>query len=151
MAFRYTEKKLKEIYSKTKDFPENFPLKIRNLCIKNSLTVETFPKCPVCSKFVTWSSTEKELLMFCSNSCKNSKKGKDATHTKKKNTFLGKYGEDNPFKVEKIKNKIKQTNLEKYGADYPMRNAKVKEKLTATLLDKYGVTNASQMPATQKK
>ena len=34
-----------------------------------------------------------------------------------KNTFISKYGVDNPFKSDIIKEKIKQTNLERYGVE----------------------------------
>ena len=81
---------------------------------------------------------------------------------KTKQTNLKKYGVENVFQNETIKNKIKQTNhkkygedyfsktkeyitktkitcLKKYGVDHPLKNKKILEKLEKTNLKKYGV------------
>ena len=57
---------------------------------------------------------------------------------KTKQTNLEKYGVENPFQNEEIKNKIKKTNLEKFGVEYPLQNEEIKKKRRETELEKYG-------------
>lgn len=65
---------------------------------------------------------------------------------KAKQTFISKYGVDNPMKSRKIKNKLKRTFLEIYGVDNPMHSVVCKRNLKNTYLDKYGVDNPSKNP-----
>lgn len=60
---------------------------------------------------------------------------------KAKQTFLEKYGVDNPAKAKEVQTKIKATNLERYGATSPGKNEAVKEKQRQTLKIRYGSTN----------
>ena len=55
-----------------------------------------------------------------------------------KQTYLDKYGVDNPFKSKEIQDKIKLTNLEKYGVDNPFKSKEVQDKIKQTNLEKYG-------------
>jgi len=52
-----------------------------------------------------------------------------------------KYGVDNMFQLEHIKEKIKQTNIEKLGVENPMFSETVKKKLKTTKKEKYGNEN----------
>jgi glucan-binding YG repeat protein len=63
---------------------------------------------------------------------------------KVKSTNLEKYGVENPFQSEEVKEKGKATCLEKYGVENPFQSEEVKEKIKATCLEKYGVENPSQ-------
>ena len=57
------------------------------------------------------------------------------------NTLNGlqlKYGVENVFKSEDMKEKIKKTNLEKYGTTNPFASNMIKDKLRKTCLEKYG-------------
>ena len=63
---------------------------------------------------------------------------------KQKQTMIEKYGEENPLKVEKIKNKMKNTCLEKYGTEYASQSQEFKDKIKNTCLEKYGTEYASQ-------
>lgn len=56
-----------------------------------------------------------------------------------KETNLEKYGVDNVFKSEQIKDKIKKTCFDKYGVEHHLRNKDILEKLKKTNKDKYGV------------
>jgi len=69
---------------------------------------------------------------------------------KTKKTLIEKYGADHPMHVESIKNKVKQTNLERYGVEYPTVLEDVKEKSINTCLKKYGVTHESKLPSQQE-
>lgn len=57
---------------------------------------------------------------------------------RRKQTNLAKYGHENAFGSDQIKDKIKRVNLEKYGVESPMQNKAVKEKLANTFIQKYG-------------
>jgi hypothetical protein len=80
---------------------------------------------------------------------------------------LEKYGVENIFQLESIKNKIKETNLEKYGVENPSQNENIKEKVLETkskldyeiinekrektCLEKYGVINVSKLESIKIK
>lgn len=64
-----------------------------------------------------------------------------ASNTKRKETNLIKYGCDNPFESDLIKEKIKNTNIKKYGVPYTMQNPDIVKKGQQTCLEKYGVIN----------
>ena len=59
-------------------------------------------------------------------------------------TNLEKYGVENVFQNENIKNKIYETNIEKYGTKSPIQNEQIKEKSRETCQEKYGVGNPLQ-------
>lgn len=60
---------------------------------------------------------------------------------KAKQSFVQKYGVDNPMKVEAIKNKLKEGCLNKYGVPYYIYTNDFKTKAKNTFIDKYGVDN----------
>ena len=89
-------------------------------------------------------------------------------------TNLERYGVENPFQSEEIKNKIKQKNLEKYGVEnpsqsseihqkkietslknygceYPLQSEIIKEKSRQTNFNKYGVSCAMKLPEVAQK
>jgi len=98
----------------------------------------------------------------------------DWVKTKKKETYLRKYGVDNPLKNQEIKNKVLKTNneryggnspfnsqntidifarnnLEKYGYEWSMQRKEVKLKREETYLRKYGTNNPLKNPEIQEK
>ena len=99
---------------------------------------------------------------------------KQKRSAKAKETFLKKYGVDNPAKTREvqdkmrkttlerygvehssqsdvIKAKIKESNLDKYGVEYSFQAVEVKEKIKQTNLDKYGVDNSSKSEVIKQK
>ena len=117
------------------------------------------PKC-YCNKDCSFLGFTKGYSKFCGRVCarksniiinqklSNTEEAKE----KKKETLLNKYGVENIFQVEEIKNKIKeqrdlieekrkQTNIEKYGYEQPSKNESVKEKIKQTNIEKYGISN----------
>ena len=82
---------------------------------------------------------------FC-NSCTSLNK-----NNKVKNTFLKKYGCENPFQSEEIKEKIKQTNLIKYGNEYIVNTKLFKQKSSETILKNYNVTHPSKSEEIREK
>jgi hypothetical protein len=66
-------------------------------------------------------------------------------------TNLERYGVENPFQSEEIKNKIKQKNLEKYGVENPSQSSEIKQKKIETSLKNYGVENPTQSEIIKQK
>lgn len=69
---------------------------------------------------------------------------KEKRSAKAKETFLKKYGVDNPAKSKEVLVKIQKTNLERYGVEYSAQSDIVKEKVKTTNLKKYGVEYSFQ-------
>ena len=69
---------------------------------------------------------------------------KQKRSAKAKETFLKKYGVDNPAKSKEVLAKIQKTNLERYGVEYSAQSDIVKEKVKTTNLRKYGVEYSFQ-------
>ena len=70
---------------------------------------------------------------------------------KAKESFVERYGVENPFQYGDFKNKSKQTCLEKYGTEYACQSEQVKEKICATNLEKYGKETALCNPEIKAK
>jgi len=69
---------------------------------------------------------------------------KECVQKKKKEVFNLKYGCDNPFQSQEIKQKIADSNLQKYGVVNPTQNEEIRKKQKSTCLEKYGVENPFQ-------
>ena len=76
---------------------------------------------------------------------------KQKRSTKAKETFLKKYGVDNPAKSKEVVAKIQKTNLERYGNICSVQADVVKEKAKATNLKKYGVEYSFQAEEVKEK
>ena len=70
---------------------------------------------------------------------------------KAKETFLKKYGVDNPSKSKEVLVKIQKTNLDRYGVECSAQSEVVKEKIKATNLKKYGVEYSFQAEEVRDK
>ena len=70
---------------------------------------------------------------------------------KAKETFLKKYGVDNPAKSKEVLSKIQKTNLERYGVECSAQSDVVKEKIKDTNLKKYGVECSFQADVVKDK
>jgi len=84
----------------------------------------------------------KEYIEFDKNNSKTEKTSM---------TNFKKYGVDNVFQSEEIKEKIKQSHMKKYGVDHHMKNDIVKNKMIKTLMEKYGVDNIAKDISIQEK
>lgn len=76
---------------------------------------------------------------------------KQKRSAKAKETFLKKYGVDNPTKSKEVLDKIQKTNLERYGVECSAQSDVVKEKVKATNLKKYGVKYSFQAEEVKDK
>ena len=106
-------------------------------------------KCKHCNKnYVKYKGGMKGYQNYCSLKCSNN------SETVKKNKIISyqkKYGVDNPFQSEEIKQKIKQINLELYNVEHPIKSEKIKKKMRETILNKYGVEHYSKTNEYKKK
>lgn len=59
-------------------------------------------------------------------------------------TMVDKYGAPNPMQVEEFRKRAAQTNLERYGAENPFGSSEIQEKIRETNLERYGVENPNQ-------
>ena len=171
---------VQQIISRTRFLDETFfnaikiPLKTRIHCLRNGMT--TVPKCKNedCSNHVGLGYGGK-LLEYCCKKCLDSdKKFRKRKNEKAKRTCVERYGVENPFQSEDVKEKIrntniekhgvtsplksieilekfKKTNLERYGCECPLQNKDVLNKTKETMLNLYGVENASQSKEIQEK
>jgi hypothetical protein len=76
---------------------------------------------------------------------------KDCSNKKIKDVCQIRYGVDNPFQVEFIKDKIKDTLNDKYGVSHPMFLQETKDKIKNTNLEKYGVINYTKTDEYKEK
>lgn len=126
------------------------------------------PECPVCGKPLKFNGINKGYTSHCSKECANADKN---TGIKKSNTLKShygdkwgefmkskiqeKYGVDNVYQLDSIKEKIKSTNLEKYGVthlmkkegEYERRSIKIKE----TNMKRYNFSHAMKSPECKDK
>lgn len=68
----------------------------------------------------------------------------DSVKEKSKQTIKKKFGVDFISQSEKVKNKIRESNIIKWGEDHPMKNKSVLEKTKSTLIKRWGVDNISK-------
>lgn len=61
------------------------------------------------------------------------------------------YGVDNVFQSEEIKNKIKKTMAERYGVEHPSYSKEFLEKKKKNNIEKYGVSNTLLLPHIREK
>ena len=76
---------------------------------------------------------------------------KQCSTIKQKSIMLKKYGVENPFESEEIKDKIKETVLSKYGVEYFSQTDEHREKTKLTNLSKYGYEYPNQNPLIKAK
>jgi hypothetical protein len=107
-------------------------------------------KCDNCGrekeiKFQTYNNLTKDRTSeyYCNN--------KDCINKKRKMVIQEKYGVDNVFQLNEVKEKIKESNLELYGVENPQQNKDIKKKTENTNLKKYGVKNPFQSEEIKKK
>jgi hypothetical protein len=75
----------------------------------------------------------------------------NCSNQKIKDVCQEKWGVDNPFQVDSIKEKIKETLNEKYGVEHPMFLEDTKNKIRETCLYKYGETSYTKTKECKEK
>ena len=126
----------------------NYHLKIHNITAHEYydkfLKTETAGYCKICQKPTAWINFTKGYREYCSRKC--------AMHDlsildKRKQTCLEKYGTENVFQSETIKQVIKDKKEKLYGNPYYNNNNQAQE----TVLKKYGTDNFGKIPDAIKK
>lgn len=135
-------------------------------------------KCPYCNNDLVWSSKIGYYLKTCDSKNCNSKyrsehngggtkdslekikktkiakygsleNANKVIHERSKSSIREKYGVDNPFQAEEVKEKIKQTNIELYGSPIPYAfGGTLYEEL---ILEKYGTVDINNLPEISDK
>lgn len=128
-------------------------------------------KCDICGneKYLAYQKYNKNITKYniytCSTKCSYIKNKE--TNIKKygvehplkskeimdnlKNTVKERYGVDNVFQMESVKEQTKITNLKNLGVEYPQQSKEIMDKSNATNLIKYGVKRPSQNKDVNKK
>lgn len=104
-------------------------------------------KCKICTVKLRYVSWERGFQTYCTQRCKSSDPEFKQTV---RDSFIEKYGTDNPMKNSQVKEKVKLTNLERYGCDNPAQNTDVKSRMKATNLERYGVGNIFSKESPQR-
>jgi len=126
----------------------NKQIKIENLSLNSHKYVDV--KCDNCGK-------EKQVkyqsynIMTKNNTTEYYCNNKECINKKRQLALQEKYGIDNIFQLETIKDKIKETNLELYGVENPQQNKEIKNKTENTNLERYGVKNPFQSELIKEK
>lgn len=76
---------------------------------------------------------------------------KNIAKVKAKNTFINKYGVENPMLLKETKNKIKKTLMEKFNVEHQMYLKETKEKMKNTIQKKYGEKHFSMCNEIKEK
>ena len=141
--------RIKEDYIK-KNYPEYYK-EILEFSIKNKLekfewkrrlyhyifNIKEIPIC-ICGKEINFRGRpEKIYNEYCSTKCAAYSISDIRMKTLKKNN-LNKYGVENVFQTNFVKEKLKETNLKKYGVDNPNKSKIIREKIENTCIEKYG-------------
>jgi len=134
----------------------------------NELTEK--PVCVVCGNPVRFINIKEGYKKYCSCKCAcNSKEVRE----KAKQTWIKKYGVENPsynkqvvamrskvqqeryggvgFASKELMEKTKKTNLERYGYENAFQNPETQEKQKQTCLEKYGVENPFESDEVKEK
>ena len=97
--------------------------------------IKDCPRCLTCNKKVKFINFVKGYKIFCSDRCSFNS---DYVRIKKKNTWIEKYGVENPFRSKEVLEKRKNTWIEKYGVENPTQNPDILNKRKRTWMEKYG-------------
>lgn len=124
------------------------------------------PKC-YCGKPVGFRNSVYGYNECCSVECMNMNPGRvqkiintkvlkygDASYNNREKaiqTTLERYGVENPFQSEKVKQKIRNTNKQRYGVEYPSQSKQVQETQIKNNIRKYGVERVQSLPEVKDK
>jgi hypothetical protein len=134
-----TFKKIVERYKLSSDLKIGDVAKIPINKLSKSSHYEINITCDYCNKelkvpFKRYNLNTKDVNKYACSS-------KECSNQKIKDVCQVKWGVDNPFQANFIKEKIKETLLDKYGSEHPMYIEETKEKIKKTCLERYGETS----------
>lgn len=160
----YTKRKIIEdtLILQTPFLPQSVTIQQRGWHIMHN--IDCVPICPniSCNNYLKFQK-DNTYSKYCSRKCvanspetlqkrKNSvikTYGSEQAYKEYKASILKKisnekYGVDNIFQADEIKEKIKQTVMEKYGVEHSSQSKIVKDNISNTMIERYGVEHALQ-------
>lgn len=153
---RSVKEKSKSIHGDVFDYSEavyvNGKTKLRLKCKKHDVWFEQTPHkhlqgktmCPECIK-------EKKINTFVEKYGVENPSQNKVVNEKRRKTCRQKYGTDYVVQSDAVREKITESFVEKYGVDNPMKVSSVKEKAKQTTLDRYGVENVMQLDSVRER
>lgn len=102
-------------------------------------------------KSIYWEKRVLEKIDITDNCWLNGRIGGDICPDTLKKISLLKYGVENVFQSDEIKEKIKATNLKKYGVEHPSYSKELLQKKKDNNIKKYGVSCTLNLPHIRKK
>lgn len=126
----------------------NDSLSIKETIFRILNNIDNHPICPECGK-PTKVKYRKEKPFFstcCDPECIHKRKGNGP-----KEACIKKYGVNNVFQIDFVKEKIKNNHLKKYGYKSHTQSNEWKQRQTNTLLEKYNVTCQFQRKEIKEK
>lgn len=118
------------------------------ICIVQNIDLSTL-KCKTCGKQQDYYHKKS---VYCSHKCMIS----DPDYQKKRmdsyrKTCLEKYGVENVYQLEEVKEKKKKSYLKHYGVEHPSQSSEFQKKVKETCLEKYGVEHVMQSDEFKQK
>lgn len=107
--------------------------------LSKSSHLEIEAECDYCGKKLI--VMYKNYIRYTSVVNKCACSSKECSNQKIKDVCMMKYGVENPFQAEFVKEKSKDTLKEKFGVEHPMYLESTKDKIKETCLERYGETN----------
>ena len=144
-----TFNKLVKKYNLSKDLKVGDIAKIPLSILSKSSHYEIDITCDYCNRPLRLPYKRYNLTTKLVN--KSSCSSIECSNQKIKDVCQAKWGVNNPFQVEEIKDKIKETLVEKYGVEHPMFLEQTKDKIKETCLDKYGVSSYTKTEECKEK
>jgi hypothetical protein len=129
---------------KTKDgmcVPKNAIINIKIEDVPKNSHIEVIVKCDYCGKEYPTrydgynTRKENDINLDCCEECKP---------LKNKELNMLRYGVENQFQREEIKNNLEYFYMNSFGSTHPMRNADIKEKAMKTMSDNNGIECSRQ-------
>ena len=100
---------------------------------------------------IMWEKTVLTRIDITNNKWLNGRIGGDICPATNAEINMLRYGVENVFSSNIIKDKIKRTNMKRYGVDHPSKSKELLEKKARNNIKKYGVSCTLQLPHIQDK
>jgi hypothetical protein len=144
-----THSKLTKKYKLNKDLKVGEIAKIPISILSKSSNYKIDITCDYCDKklkvpYKRYNTNTKVISKYACSS-------KECSNQKIKDVCQVKYGVDNPFQVDFVKEKSKETLIEKYGVKHPMFMQETKNKIKETCLERYGVDSYTKTDECKEK
>lgn len=138
----FTSSNLVKYYRKTYGEPD--VVQVRKIFSKGSVESRM-------EESITWEKRVLSRVNIANDIWLNGRIGGNNCPAALKKVVLLRYGVENVFQSQEIKEKIKATNLDRYGVEHPSNSAELLEKKKQNNISKYGVPCNLSLPCVRKK